>query len=101
MGKGLKTLFETVVNKLSVELPIFGESGSEISYLIPEPRKFAKFIRLLEDTRKHWLKATLKDIQNLINHQKLLVDDPEKGEPVTPCMYVYKEKSKMMEFLTS
>ena len=40
--------------------------------------------------KKPWLKATLKWINNLINGQNFLVEDPEKGEPITPCMDVYK-----------
>ena len=38
------------------------------------------------------LKATLKFIKNLINNQFFLVDEPEKGYPVTPCMDVYNAK---------
>ena len=34
----------------------------------------------------------MKDINNLINNQTFLVQDPEKGEPVTPYMDVYKAK---------
>ena len=34
----------------------------------------------------------MKDIKNLINIQTVLVDDTEKGEPVTSCMDVYKGK---------
>ena len=34
----------------------------------------------------------MKDINNLINNQTLLVEDQEKDEPVTPCMDVYKYK---------
>ena len=41
-------------------LPILVESGSEVSYLIPEPRKFAEVTRLSEDINKPCLKATLK-----------------------------------------
>ena len=37
MGKGLHKLFKAVVNKISQVLPILGESGSEVSYFIPEP----------------------------------------------------------------
>ena len=48
--------------------------------------------RLSEDTRKPWLKETLKEIKNLINNQIVLVDDTEKSDPVTPCMDVYKAK---------
>ena len=40
MSKGLHKSLEAVVNELSESLPILGESGSEVSYLIPEPRKF-------------------------------------------------------------
>ena len=37
-------------------------------------------------------KKILKAIKNLINNQTVLVQDPEKDEPVTPCMDVYKAK---------
>ena len=39
-------------------------------------------------------KATLKEIKSLTNNQNFLVHDPDKGEPVTPCMDVYREKIK-------
>ena len=41
---------------------------------------------------KTWLKATQKEIKNLIKNQTFLVQQPENGEPVTPCMDVYKPK---------
>ena len=31
-------------------------------------------------------------LKNLINDQNFLIEDPEKDEPVTPCMDVYKAK---------
>ena len=34
----------------------------------------------------------MKEINNLIKNQTFLVDDPEKGDPVTPCMDAYKSK---------
>ena len=37
-------------------------------------------------------KETLKEIKNLINNQNFLFQDPEKGDPVTLCMDVYKAK---------
>ena len=40
------------------------------------------------------MKATLKDIENIINNQTLLMYYKEKEEPVTPCMDVYKAKTK-------
>ena len=33
-----------------------------------------------------------EEIKNLINNQNFIVHEPEKGEPVTPCMDVYKAK---------
>ena len=48
--------------------------------------------KLSEKIKKTWLKATLKEIKNLINNQTLLVEDKDEGEPVTPCMDVYKAK---------
>ena len=48
--------------------------------------------KLSENIRKPWLKATLKEIKNLINNQTFMIEDPKNVEPVTPCMYVYKAK---------
>ena len=45
-----------------------------------------------ENIRKPWLKATLKDIKNLTNNQTFIIEDPKDGEPVTPCIDVYKAK---------
>ena len=67
-----------------------GESGTEVSYLISEPRKFAEVTRLSEDTKKTWQK-NLKEIKNLTNNNNFAVQDPEKGEPVSSWIYVYRE----------
>ena len=69
-----------------------GESGSEVSHFIPEPRNFSEVTKLSDDIKKPRLKETLKEIKNLINNQTFLVEDPKKDEPVTPCMDVYKAK---------
>ena len=69
-----------------------GESGSEVFHFIPDPRKFPEVKKLSENIRKPWLKANLKEIKNLINNQTLLIEDQNEGEPVTPCMDVYKAK---------
>ena len=37
---------------------------------------------------------TFKEIKNIINNQTFLMDEPEKGEPATWCMDVYKAKIK-------
>ena len=69
-----------------------GESGSEVSHFIPEPRNFSEVSKCSCDIKKPWLKATLKGINNSINNQTFLVEDLEIYEPVTPCMRVYKYK---------
>ena len=48
--------------------------------------------KLSENIRKTWLKATLNEIKNIINNQTLLIEDTNKGEPVTSCKDVYKAK---------
>ena len=63
-----------------------------MSHFIPEPRNFAEVKKLSGNIRKPWLKATLKEIKNIINNQIFIIDDPKDGEPVTPNMDVYKAK---------
>ena len=48
--------------------------------------------KLSENIKKPWLEATPKEIKNLINNQTFLIEDPNEGKPVTPCMDVYKSK---------
>ena len=91
-GKGLHRVFTTIILEISQELTNFGETGSEVSHFIPEPRNFAEVTRLAEKIRKPLLKATLKEIKNLINNQTFIIENPKDGEPVTPCMDVYKAK---------
>ena len=67
-----------------------GESGSEVSHFIPEPRNFAEVTKLSDNMKKTWLKETLNEIKNLINNQTFLIEDQNEGEPVTPCMDLYK-----------
>ena len=69
-----------------------GESGSEVSYFITDTRNFSEVTRLSDKVNKPWLNANQKEIKNLINNQTFLVQDPEKGDPVTPCMDDYKSK---------
>ena len=90
MGKGLHKLFKEFVNELKNALPPLGELGSEESHFILEPRIFLEVTRLPDDTKKDWLKATLKDIKHVINNKKFLMYDSDKGYPVTTCMDVYK-----------
>ena len=60
MGKGLHKVFSTVVKDILQELTPLGESGSEVSHFIPEPRNFAEVTKLSENNNKPCLKATLK-----------------------------------------
>ena len=70
------------------ELTPLGESGSEVSHFILEPRNFDEVIKFSENINKPCLKETLKEMKNLINNQYFLIGDQDKGEPVTPCMDV-------------
>ena len=92
MGKFSHKFFKTVVKDILQDLPPLGESGSEVSHFVPEPRKFTEVTKFSDDIKKPWLKATQKDIKNLVNNKNFLVQDPEKDETVTPCMDVYKAK---------
>ena len=75
MGKGLHKVFLTVVKEISQELTPLGKSSSEVSHFIPEPRNFAEVKKLSENIQKPWLKATLKQKNNLINNQTFLIED--------------------------
>ena len=52
------------------------ESGSEVSYFIIEPINFVEVTILSAETRKPWMKAILKEINNLINNHTFLLDEP-------------------------
>ena len=90
MGKGLQKLFKNVVKGIPQDFPPLGDSGSEVSYFITEPRNFAEAKKLSDNIKKPWLKANLKQIKNLINNQTFLVENSNKGDPVTSFMDVYK-----------
>ena len=92
MGICLHKVFEAFVNEIFQELPILCESGLEVSCFIPEPINFSEVTRLSEYINKPCLKETLKEIKNLINNRIFLVQEPEKGETLTPCMDIYKAK---------
>ena len=61
-----------------------GESGSEIFHFIPEPRNFDEVTKSSENIKKPWLKATLKEIKNLIKNHTFLIEHKNEGEHVTP-----------------
>ena len=84
MGKDLHKVFKNFVKYILQYLPSLGETNSKVSYFISEPRNLAKVTKFSEDIRKPWLKATQKEIKNLINDHNSLVQDPEKGNLVTP-----------------
>ena len=64
----------------------------KVSYFIPKPRNFAEVTKLSDNIKKNWLESTQKYIKTLINNHTFLVQDPEKGEPVNPCMDIYKDR---------
>ena len=75
MVKGLYKVFSTVVKEILQELTALGESSSEVSHFIPEPRNFAEVKKLSDNIRKPWIKSTLKEIKNIINNHTFLIDD--------------------------
>ena len=89
-------MLKTSVKDIYQDLPPLGESGSEVSYFIPYPRNFDEVTKLSDEIKKTWLKATQKKINNITNNQNFIFQEPEKGEPVTLCMDVYKAKSNIM-----
>ena len=58
-----------------------------------QPRSFEEVTILSSDVKKAWLKSTLNQIKNVINNQNFLMDEPEKEDPVTLFMGIYKVKT--------
>ena len=67
-GKVLHKVFSTIVKEILQEWTNFGESGSEVSHFIPEPRNFAEVTKLSNDINQPWLEATQEEIKNLIDN---------------------------------
>ena len=63
MNKGLHKVFKTVVEEILQDFPTLGESGSEVTHLIPYHRNFSEVTILLDDINKPWLKATQNEIK--------------------------------------
>ena len=78
-----------------------GESGSEVSHFIPGPRNFAEVTKLSENIRKPWLKATLKEINNLINNKNFLMSIKKNMNQSLHAWMFIKQKSNQMEALIS
>ena len=85
-------MFKYDAKEISQDLPPLDEYGLEVSYFIPETRNFSEVNKFSDDIKKPWPKATQKDTKNLINNQTFIFKELDKGEPVTPCMDVYKSK---------
>ena len=62
IGKGLHKVLKTVVKDILQDLPYLGESGSKVSYFIPEPRNFSDVKTFSDDIKKPWPKVTQKQI---------------------------------------
>ena len=63
MGKVLHRVFKLVVKQLNNSLSNLGESGSELSHIITEPRSLVEVTKLPEYEKRGWLKESLKDIK--------------------------------------
>ena len=55
--------------EISKDTPEIGEQGSEVAPFLPEPKNFAEVTRLPNDVKKPWLRATQKEVKNLIDNQ--------------------------------
>ena len=92
MGRRVQQLFHTAAAEIRKDKPDMGEPGSEVAPFIPEPRNFSEVCRLPAEVRKPWLRATHKEIKNLIYNSTFALEEPNPEEAVTPCMDVYKAK---------
>ena len=63
MVKRLHKVFKTVVKDIFQDITPLGESGSEVSHFVLEPRNFAEVKRLSDDIKKPWRKAIKKEIK--------------------------------------
>ena len=54
----------------------------------PRTQEFSEVTILPADVKNSWFKSTFKDINNLINNQNFIMDDPEKVYLETPRMDV-------------
>ena len=88
MGKGLHKLFGTVEKKFHRNWQLWENLVEKFPISLQSLETF----QLSENIKKPCLKANLKEIKNLINNQTFLIEDQNEGEPVTPCMDVYKAK---------
>ena len=52
MGKGLHKVFKNVVKEISQDLSPLGESGSEVSCFVPEPRNSAEVTKFSYEIKK-------------------------------------------------
>ena len=59
-------MFKDVVTENLQYLPPLSESGSEVSYFIPEPRDFSEVTRFSDDINKPCLNETMKEIKILL-----------------------------------
>ena len=99
MSKGSHKVFKTFEKKILQDLPPLGKSGSEVCHFIEGLINFAEAKKISDDINKPWLKETQKEIKNLIKNQTFIFQEPDKGDPVTPCMDVYKAKIQSNESL--
>ena len=78
MGKGSHKLFKNVVNDNLQDLTPLGESSSEVSHFIPEPRNFAEVVKLSDDIKKILAKGKSTGVQKSNKQSDFIVEDPKK-----------------------
>ncbi|MGH7973945.1 MAG: reverse transcriptase domain-containing protein [bacterium] len=81
---------EAIAGERTIDAP-----GSDPSPFSPPPSNMAAMLRLSNDTTKQaWLRASRKEIKNLVDNGTFLLQDPKADEKVTPCMDTYRAKLK-------
>ena len=92
MGKGLHKVFSTFVKDIFARIDTFGRIWFRSFSLHSRTKKLCWIKKIIREHKEPWLNETLKEINILINNQTILIEDQNEGEPVTPCMDVYKAK---------
>ena len=73
-----------------------GDSGTDPTPFLPEPRDVWQIIRAPVHVRQAWSKPFYKEVKGLITLREVFKqEEPKPGENVTPLMMVFKCKIDM------
>ena len=92
--KVLNKVFKNVVKYIFKIYHLWENLVRMFPISLQNPLTFLKLQNCQMTLKKPWAKATQKEIKNLIHNQIFIVEYPKKGEPIIPCMGVYKGKNQ-------